>query len=67
MPKMTIQFDGRINKVLNELSEKKGTTRAGIIRRALSVYKYLTDVSEGYDKRVSITIGTKIIKDVIIL
>ncbi len=66
MPKMTIQFDDSVNKILNELSEKKGMTKGEIIRRALATYKYLDHEQDGYDTRVSITAGTQIIKDVII-
>ncbi len=66
MPKMIIQFDDSVNKILNELSEKKDVTKAEIIRRALSTYKFLDDAQNCYDQRVSITTGTQIIKDVII-
>jgi len=68
MPKLTIEFDETVNKLLNELSEKKGTSKAEIIRRALATYKYLTDETKEEDKRVSVTSAksAKIIKDVLL-
>ena len=68
MPKLTVQFDNRINKLLKELAERKGTTKVDIIRRALATYKYLDDETIDQDKRVSVTsVATdKIIKDVIL-
>ena len=72
MPKLTIEFDETVNKLLNTLSESKGTSKAEIIRRALATYKYLTDETKEEDKRVSVTtVSTstkpaKIIKDVLL-
>jgi len=72
MPKLTIEFDETVNKLLNTLSESKGTSKAEIIRRALATYKYLTDETKEDDKRVSVTTvatstkSAKIIKDVLL-
>ena len=68
MPKLTVQYDNKINKLLKELAERKGTTKVDIIRRALATYKYLDDETIDQDKRVSVTsVATdKIIKDVIL-
>ena len=68
MPKLTVQFDNKINKMLKELAERKGTTKVDIIRRALTTYKCLDDETIDQDRRVSVTsVATdKIIKDVIL-
>ena len=68
MPKLTVQFDNKVNKLLKELAERKGTTKVEIIRRALTTYKYLDDQTDDGDKRVSVTSAKtdKIIKDVIL-
>ena len=68
MPKLTIQFDETVDKLLKDLSESKGTTKAEIIRRALATYKYLTDETKDNDKRVSVTLSkeAKILKDVVL-
>jgi predicted transcriptional regulator len=68
MPKLTIKFDDKVNKMLEELSERKDTTKVDIIRRALATYKYLDDETLEGDKRVSVTSAKedKILKDVVL-
>ncbi len=68
MPKLTIKFDDKINKILVDLAQRKDTTKVDIIRRALATYKYLDDETHEGDKRVSVTSAKedKIIKDVIL-
>ena len=68
MPRLTIQFDRQIDKMLKELAERKGTTKVDILRRALSAYKYLDDETLDGKKRVSVTSTEedKILKDVIL-
>jgi predicted transcriptional regulator len=68
MPKLTIQFDNKVSKMLQDLAERKGTTKVDIIRRALATYKYLDDEMLDDDKRVSVTSAKNdtIIKDVIL-
>ena len=68
MPKLTIKFDDRINKILEDLAQRKDTTKVDIIRRALSAYKYLDDETHEGDRRVSVTSAKedKIIKDVVL-
>lgn len=68
MPKLTVQFDNKVSKLLKELAERKGTTKVEIIRRALATYKYLDDETLEDSKRISVTSATtdKIIKDVIL-
>lgn len=69
MPKLTIQFDSQVNKMLKELAERKGTTKVDILRRALATYKHLDDeIFDDDSKCVSITSAkeNKILKDIIL-
>jgi predicted transcriptional regulator len=67
MPKLTIRFGDRTDKMLTELAEEKGTTKTEIIRRALGTYKYLDEEIKDGSKRVSITTTSNdTIKDVIL-
>ena len=68
MPKLTVQFDDKVNNMLQELAERKDTTKVAILRRALATYKYLEDETLDSDKRISVTSAKedKILKDVIL-
>jgi predicted transcriptional regulator len=67
MPKLTIRFGDKTDKLLTELAEEKGTTKTEIIRRALVTYKYLDEETKDGNKRVSITTkNNETIKDVIL-
>ena len=57
----------KVNNMLKELAERKGTTKTEIIRRALAMYKRLDDETSDGDKRVSITSAkdARILKDII--
>jgi len=67
MPKLTIRFGDKTDKLLKELAEEKGTTKTEIIRRALATYKYLDEETKDGNKRVSITTtNNETIKDVIL-
>ncbi len=68
MPRLTIQFDRQIDKMLKELAERKSATKVDILRRALATYKHLDDEILDGDKCVSITSAkeNKILKDIIL-
>jgi len=68
VPRLTIQFDRQIDKMLKELAERKGATKVDILRRALATYKHLDDEIFDGDKCVSITSAkeNKILKDIIL-
>ena len=69
MPKLTIQCDDQVHKVLEEMAERKGKTKEEIIRRAPAMYKYLDDETSGANKCVSITSAEddRIVKDIVML
>ena len=66
MPKLTIRFGDKTDKLLKELAAEKGTTKTEIIRRALLTYKYLNDETKDGDKHVSVTSASTPIKHVIL-
>ena len=40
---MTVEFNDRMNDILEEMADKKGTTKVDILRRAVALYKYITN------------------------
>ena len=69
MPRYTIDVDDQFNKMLEDLAKSKGSTKAEVIRNAVSTYSYLQNEAPASDpsKNVSITDGQgQIVKDVIL-
>ncbi len=64
MPKLTVEFNDKMNDILEQLAEEKGTTKVDVLRRAVALYKYLD--SEQKDGKVSITQDNKIVKDIVL-
>lgn len=64
MPKLTVEFNDKMNDILEQLAEEKGTTKVDVLRRAVALYKYLD--AEQKDGKVSITQDNKIIKDIVL-
>jgi predicted transcriptional regulator len=64
MPKLTVEFNDKMNDILEQLAEEKGTTKVDVLRRAVALYKYLD--AEQKDGKVSITQDNKIVKDIVL-
>ncbi len=64
MPKLTVEFNDKMNDILEQLAEEKGTTKVDVLRKAVALYKYLD--SEQKDGKVSITQDNKIVKDIVL-
>ncbi|MGA7078636.1 MAG: hypothetical protein WBQ43_05600 [Terriglobales bacterium] len=64
MPKLTVEFNDKMNAILEQLAEEKGTTKVDVLRRAVALYKYLD--AEQKDGRVSITRDNTIVKDIVL-
>jgi hypothetical protein len=43
MPKYTVELNERLNEILEDLSTEQNTPKTQVIRRAISVLKYLDD------------------------
>jgi hypothetical protein len=67
MPKLTIEFNDQMNNTLGQLAADKGTTKVEVLRRAVALYKYLeSEQKDGGNKKVSITQGDNILKDIVL-
>jgi len=67
MPKLTVEFNDKMNDTLEQLAEDKGTTKVDVLRRAVALYKYVeSERKEDGSKKVSITQGDNILKDIVL-
>jgi len=64
MPKLTVEFNDKMNQILEQLADKKGTTKVDVLRRAVALYNYLD--AEQEEGKVSITQDNKIVKDIVL-
>jgi predicted transcriptional regulator len=49
MAKVTVEMNSNLTSVLNELAERQGSTKAAVIRRALTLLKLIEEQEdEGY-------------------
>lgn len=66
MPRLTIEFSKKVDKVLKDLAAEDNTTQVEIIRRALSLYNFAKQETAEEDLKLSITDEEdKILKDLI--
>jgi predicted transcriptional regulator len=64
MPRYTIDFNEEFDNLLKEIAEKKGVTKAEVIRRSVASYSYLEKQTADQNK-LSITDNEdKVIKDI---
>lgn len=66
MPKLTVEFNDKMNETLEQLAEEKGTTKVDVLRRAVALYKYLDGEQKEPGKKVSITQDDNILKDIVL-
>ncbi len=67
MPKLTIEFNDRMNDVLEQLATKDDTSKVDIIRRALALYKYVDEEVGGNDRRkLAIAEDEKVLKEIVL-
>ena len=50
MPRFTVDFGQDVDKILGDLAEATGSTKAEVVRRAISSYKFLK--SNTPDKKI---------------
>lgn len=67
MARLTVQFPDSTSEILGELSAQDNVSKTEILRRALSVYKYLAKETQDGKRKVAITDenGT-VIKEILI-
>ena len=67
MPKLTVEFNDKMNDILEQLANEKGTTKVDVLRRAVALYKYLdSEQNEDKNNRVSITQNNKVLKEIVL-
>ncbi|MHC1730106.1 MAG: ribbon-helix-helix protein, CopG family [Syntrophobacteraceae bacterium] len=67
MARLTVQFPESTSEVLEELSERDQVSKTEIIRRALSIYKYLENETRDGKHKVAITDENgKVVKEILI-
>jgi len=67
MPKLTVEFNDKMNQILEQLAEEKGTTKVDVLRRAVALYRYLEEEKrKDEDNQLSITKDGKALKDIVI-
>lgn len=67
MAKLTVQFPTQTSEILSTLSTKEEITKTEVLRKALSLYKYLKEETSKQDgRKISITDkDDKILKDIV--
>jgi hypothetical protein len=67
MAKLTVEFNDKMNDILEKLAEEKGTSKVDVLRRAVALYRYLdSEQNEDENQKVSITKNNKVIKDIVL-
>ncbi len=71
MATLTIEFSSKMDEILGDLADKKGTTKVDILRRAVAVYKYITNQLHcrrqgDRPKKLVIRKGETILKEIVV-
>jgi predicted transcriptional regulator len=66
MAKLTVEFNDKMSQILDKLAQEKGTSKVEVLRRAVALYKYLDSEANQQDKKVSITKGDRVVKDIVL-
>jgi predicted transcriptional regulator len=67
MAKLTVEFNDRMNEMLEQLAAKEDTTKVDILRRALALYRYVEqEVGDNDRRRVAITEDDKVLKEIVL-
>lgn len=67
MARLTVQFPDPTSEILADLSAQDQVSKTEILRRALSVYKYLAKETQDGKRKVAITDENgKVVKEILI-
>jgi hypothetical protein len=67
MAKLTVEFNDKMSEILEKLANEKGTSKVDVLRKAVALYRYLdSETKDEKDRKVSITKGDKVLKDVVL-
>ena len=67
MSKLTVEFNSKMDEILADLAEDKGTTKADVLRRAVALYKYIdSQLSPENRRHLAITEDDRIVKEIVV-
>ena len=67
MPKLTVEFNDRMNSMLEEMAAKDDTSKVDVIRRALALLKYVEEeVGDNDRRRLAIAEDDKVVKEIVL-
>jgi predicted transcriptional regulator len=67
MAKLTVEFNDKMNDILEKLAEEKRTSKVDVLRRAVALYRYLdSEQNQDENQKVSITKNNKVVKDIVL-
>ncbi len=67
VPKLTVEFNDRINEMLEQLAAKDDTSKVDVIRRALALLKYVEDeVGDNEKRKLAIAEDDHVVKEIVL-
>jgi predicted transcriptional regulator len=67
MAKLTVEFNDQVDRLLNDLSQKKGLSKVDVLRRAIALYSYVEkEAASDPDKRLTITKDGQRVTDIVL-
>jgi hypothetical protein len=65
MPKLTVEFNDKMNQVLDELAKSEDLPKTHVIRRAIALLKYAEDERAKGNKLVITSPDDRILKEIV--
>lgn len=67
MAKLTVEFNPKMDEILADLAQDKGTTKVDVLRRAVALYKYIDSQLSATGKRhLAIAEDDRIVKEIVV-
>jgi hypothetical protein len=65
--KLTVEFNTKMDEILSDLAQDKGTTKVDVLRRAVALYKYIdSQLSPEGRRHLAITEDDRIVKEIVV-
>lgn len=65
MPKLTVEFNDKMNSILDDLSQAEGIPKTQVIRRAIALLKYAEDERRKGHKLTIADENDRVIKEIV--
>jgi predicted transcriptional regulator len=65
MPKLTVQFEGRLEADLDQLAREQGVPKTQIIRRSIALLKYVEDERKKGHRLAITDADDQVIKEIV--